>query len=35
LEGEGLKQTLAGAVISLIGGRIHVEPAPPRRSRRG
>jgi tRNA(Ile)-lysidine synthase len=34
LEGEGLKQTLAGAVISLIGGRIHVEPAPPRRSKR-
>src|SRR6478672_4635511 len=32
LQGEGLKQTLAGAVISLIGGRIHVEPAPPRRS---
>ena len=35
LAGEGLKQTLAGAVISLIGGRIHVEAAPPRRSRRG
>jgi tRNA(Ile)-lysidine synthase len=36
LQGEGrLKQTLAGAVISLISGRIHVEPAPPRRSRRG
>lgn len=34
LEGVGLKQTLAGAAISLIGGRIHVEPAPPRRSRR-
>jgi tRNA(Ile)-lysidine synthase len=31
--GEGrLKQTLAGAVISLAGGRIHVEPAPPRRA---
>jgi tRNA(Ile)-lysidine synthase len=31
--GEGrLKQTLAGAVISLAGGRIHVEPAPPRRT---
>ena len=26
-----LKQTLAGAVISLAGGRIRVEPAPPRR----
>jgi len=34
--GEGtLKQTLAGAVISLVGGRIHVEPAPPRRARKG
>jgi tRNA(Ile)-lysidine synthase len=33
--GEGrLKQTLAGAVISLAGGRIHVEPAPPRRARK-
>jgi len=31
--GEGrLKQTLAGAAISLAGGRIHVEPAPPRRA---
>lgn len=31
--GEGrLKQTLAGAVISLAGGRIHVAPAPPRRA---
>jgi tRNA(Ile)-lysidine synthase len=29
-----LKQTLAGAAISLIGGRIRVEPAPPRRGRR-
>ena len=29
-----LKQTLAGAVISLTGGRIHVDPAPPRRGRR-
>jgi tRNA(Ile)-lysidine synthase len=29
-----LKQTLAGAAISLIGGRIHVDPAPPRRGRR-
>jgi tRNA(Ile)-lysidine synthase len=28
-----LKQTLAGALVSLIDGRIHVEPAPPRRSR--
>jgi tRNA(Ile)-lysidine synthase len=26
-----LKQTLAGALVSLIDGRIHVEPAPPRR----
>ena len=29
-----LKQTLAGAVISLTRGRIHVEPAPLRRSKR-
>jgi tRNA(Ile)-lysidine synthase len=29
-----LKQTLAGAVIGIIGGRIRVEPAPPRRRRR-
>jgi tRNA(Ile)-lysidine synthase len=29
-----LKQTLAGAVISLIGDRIHVDPAPPRRGGR-
>jgi tRNA(Ile)-lysidine synthase len=28
-----LKQTLAGALVSLIGGRIRVEPAPPRRRR--
>lgn len=28
-----LKQTLAGALISLAGGRIHVAPAPVRRSR--
>jgi tRNA(Ile)-lysidine synthase len=28
-----LKQTLAGALISLIGGRIRVEPAPRRRGR--
>jgi tRNA(Ile)-lysidine synthase len=35
-EREGrLKQTLAGAAISLIGGRIHVEAAPPRRGRKG
>jgi tRNA(Ile)-lysidine synthase len=27
-----LKQTLAGALVSLIDGRIRVEPAPPRRS---
>jgi len=34
-KGEGrLKQTLAGAVISLTGGRIHIEPAPPRRARK-
>jgi tRNA(Ile)-lysidine synthase len=26
-----LKQTLAGAIISLSGGRITIEPAPPRR----
>jgi tRNA(Ile)-lysidine synthase len=30
-----LKQTLAGAVISLVEGRIHVEAAPPRRGRKG
>src|SRR5437762_5362680 len=30
-----LKQTLAGAAISLIAGRIHVDPAPPRRGNRG
>jgi tRNA(Ile)-lysidine synthase len=29
-----LKQTLAGAAISLAGGRIHVDPAPPRRGKR-
>jgi tRNA(Ile)-lysidine synthase len=28
-----LKQTLAGALVSLVGGRIRVEPAPPRRRR--
>jgi tRNA(Ile)-lysidine synthase len=28
-----LKQTLAGALVSLIDGRISVEPAPPRRRR--
>ncbi|WP_407148839.1 tRNA lysidine(34) synthetase TilS [Bradyrhizobium sp. ORS 86] len=28
-----LKQTLAGAVVSVAGGRIRVEPAPPRRAR--
>jgi tRNA(Ile)-lysidine synthase len=28
-----LKQTLAGAIISLIGTRIRIEPAPPRRGR--
>ncbi|MEO6842336.1 MAG: tRNA lysidine(34) synthetase TilS [Bradyrhizobium sp.] len=30
-----LKQTLAGALISLVDGRIRVEPAPPRRRRGG
>jgi tRNA(Ile)-lysidine synthase len=30
-----LKQTLAGAVIGLGGGRIHVDPAPPRRGKTG
>jgi len=30
-----LKQTLAGAVIGLARGRIHVDPAPPRRGRTG
>ena len=29
----GLKQTLAGAMISLTGDRIRIEPAPPRRHR--
>jgi tRNA(Ile)-lysidine synthase len=29
-----LKQTLAGAVVSLIGGQIHVTAAPPRRVRK-
>ena len=33
LEQPRLKQTLAGALVSLIGGRIRVEPAPPRRRR--
>jgi len=28
-----LKQTLAGALVSLTGGRIRIEPAPPRRRR--
>jgi tRNA(Ile)-lysidine synthase len=28
-----LKQTLAGAVVSLSGGRIVIGPAPPRRRR--
>jgi tRNA(Ile)-lysidine synthase len=28
-----LKQTLAGALVSLVDGRIRIEPAPPRRSR--
>ena len=30
-----LKQTLAGALVSLIDGQIRVEPAPPRRRRAG
>ncbi len=30
-----LKQTLAGALISLAGGRIHVAPAPARRRKGG
>jgi tRNA(Ile)-lysidine synthase len=30
-----LKRTLAGALVSLIDGRIRVEPAPPRRHRAG
>ena len=30
-----LKQTLAGAAITLVDGRIHVEAAPPRRGRNG
>jgi tRNA(Ile)-lysidine synthase len=29
----GLKQTLAGALVSLVEGRIRIEPAPPRRRR--
>jgi tRNA(Ile)-lysidine synthase len=33
LKQQKLKQTLAGALVSLIGGRIRVEPAPPRRRR--
>ncbi|KJC57862.1 tRNA(Ile)-lysidine synthetase [Bradyrhizobium sp. LTSPM299] len=33
--GPRLKQTLAGAVISVAGGRIRVEPAPRRRTRSG
>ena len=32
---QGLKQTLAGALVSLIDGRISVAPAPPRRRRAG
>jgi tRNA(Ile)-lysidine synthase len=31
--GGRLKQTLAGAAVSLAKGRIHVQPAPPRRPR--
>ena len=34
-EGRGRpKQTLAGAAISLVGGRIHVAAAPPRRGQK-
>jgi tRNA(Ile)-lysidine synthase len=33
--GPKLKQTLAGALVSLIDGRIRIEPAPPRRRRAG
>lgn len=33
LKQQRLKQTLAGALVSLVGGRIRVEPAPPRRRR--
>ncbi len=33
LKQQTLKQTLAGALVSLIGGRIRVEAAPPRRRR--
>jgi tRNA(Ile)-lysidine synthase len=30
-DGIGLKRTLAGAMVTLAGGRIRIEPAPPRR----
>ena len=30
-----LRQSLAGALVSLAGGRIRIEPAPPRRYRTG
>ena len=30
-----LKQTLAGAMIGLARGRIHIDPAPPRRGKSG
>ncbi len=33
LQQHKLKQTLAGALVSLTGGRIRVEPAPARRRR--
>lgn len=33
LRQQRLKQTLAGALVSLIDGRIRIEPAPPRRRR--
>ena len=33
--GQGrLKQTLAGALVSLAGGKLRIEPAPPRRTKR-
>jgi tRNA(Ile)-lysidine synthase len=33
LKQQGLKQTLAGALVSLVGDRIRIESAPPRRRR--
>lgn len=34
-DGARLRQTLAGALVTLAQGRIHIEPAPARRVRRG